>query len=99
MAARHARAGSSAPAGSRPASPHQWPVEPQRRAATRRDIRAQVMADAERRVREVGRTLKCYGWGGMAPPQHAGEPGGCANDGTGCICECHDPTPEEVGNR
>jgi hypothetical protein len=23
--------------------------------------------------------------------QHAVEPYGCANDGTTCLCECHDP--------
>lgn len=22
--------------------------------------------------------------------KHAGQPGGCANDGRGCLCECHD---------
>jgi hypothetical protein len=27
---------------------------------------------------------------------HADLPGGCANDGTGCLCECHDPR-EETG--
>jgi hypothetical protein len=42
-----------------------------------------------------GRSLKCSGWEGTAPAKHAyARPDGCANDGSGCLCECHDPKDE-----
>lgn len=29
--------------------------------------------------------------GKSARGAHSDNPGGCANDGSGCLCECHDP--------
>jgi hypothetical protein len=40
------------------------------------------------------RSMKCrHDQAGFGLPRHAGEPDGCKNDGTGCLCECHDPEP------
>lgn len=60
------------------------PVERQRQRAmnTRR-----AFAEAERLARITGRSLKC---GELR--RHAGDSSGdgCRNDGSTCICECHD---------
>jgi len=42
------------------------------------------MAEAERQAAIAGRSMKCES--GM----HADQLYGCANDGTTCICPCHD---------
>lgn len=60
--------------------------------------RAQIAENAQRRAASAakheaatyGRTSKCHGWNLTAPPRHAGTPDGCKNDGSSCICECHD---------
>lgn len=96
MAARHA-----SPAISRSrrlaAQDSRYPLDAQDRAVVRREIRERVMAEAHRQAATLGRSMKCGGWGGIAPPRHAGaEYDGCANDGTGCVCECHDPTTQPV---
>ena len=54
------------------------------RAAARHLIRAHIMAEAERQAAIAGRSMKCES--GM----HADQLYGCANDGTTCICQCHD---------
>lgn len=68
----------------------QFPASKSARTGERQRIRRQVNAEAERRYLERGRSAKCAGYGGLAYPSHAGEVGGCANDGSTCICECHD---------
>jgi hypothetical protein len=50
------------------------------------------MAEAERRAGELGRSMKCSGWGGIATPRHATSEDGCAGGAANCVCECHDPT-------
>jgi hypothetical protein len=61
------------------------------RAARRAQIRRECLAEAEVNAARRGRSMKCAGWAAVyGPPRHAGELGGCANDGTSCICECHD---------
>jgi hypothetical protein len=50
------------------------------RRALRDEYRAIALRDGNRR----GRSLKC------ADGAHTGMAGGCANDGTGCLCGCHD---------
>lgn len=65
------------------------------RAAARQLMREAILAGAEQEVSVAGRSMKC-GWGKHAPDRH-----GCENDGSGCICECHDTpagpyTPEET---
>jgi hypothetical protein len=59
------------------------------RAARRAEILDRKLDEARRKAAELGRSTKCgrYNW-------HAGQPGGCGNDGSGCICECHDPLAE-----
>jgi hypothetical protein len=37
----------------------------------------------------MGRSIKCFGYG--MPESHAADVGGCRNDGSTCLCECHDP--------
>lgn len=54
------------------------------RAAARHLIRAAIMAGAERQVAQAGCSGKC------TVEQHADEPYGCKNDGSTCICYCHD---------
>lgn len=67
-------------------------------AEGRRAQRAAILDDCLAQARELaarrGRSMKCgadlglyEGW------KHAGEPDGCQNDGSSCICECHDPAP------
>lgn len=54
------------------------------RAAARHLIRAHIMAAAERQAEHAGCSLMCeYG-------RHADQSYGCANDGTTCLCNCHD---------
>jgi hypothetical protein len=97
MAARHASA-PAATAGGRGRPTGSYPLDLQRRVAARRELHNLVMADAARRVLEVGRSIKCAGWGGIAPARHVSEPDGCRSDGTSCICECHDVQPEQSPN-
>jgi hypothetical protein len=75
-----------------------------RDAASRRAIRSRIVADAVERARRealtLGLSMKCSGRcnpdGVLTEPRpwHADEPGGCANDGSNCLCQCHDqPDP------
>jgi hypothetical protein len=50
-------------------------------------IRAPIVAAAEVEARFAGRSLKCK------RKEHSTERYGCANDGSTCICACHDATP------
>lgn len=61
------------------------------RAAERRSIARQEMRRARRQILITGRSGKCSGFGDGRDAEHAGQVGGCANDGSTCICECHDP--------
>lgn len=54
------------------------------RAARRAHYRRRELAEAEERSNLVGRSIKCGQY-----DQHA--PDGCQNDGSHCLCECHDP--------
>lgn len=47
-------------------------------------------AHADAAIRE--RSIKCGGGGAWQhwPKLHAGTEDGCQNDGTTCLCECHD---------
>ncbi len=60
-----------------------YPLDVAERATLRRKVRSVALLEAEQRATEAGRSIKCGQWN-----QHA--PGGCQNDGTNCICECHD---------
>lgn len=68
------------------------------RLAARHLIRAHILAGAERQAEQAGCSMKC------ATGRHATEPYGCKNDGSGCICACHDPhagpkVSDEEGDR
>jgi hypothetical protein len=65
------------------------------RVAARERILQGCLAEARDLAKRRGRSMKCGGWPAPGwPPRHADEPGGCANDGSGCICECHDAAVE-----
>jgi hypothetical protein len=68
-----------------------WPLTRAERAAERERIREAALAAARRDALRFARSIRCGERG-----HHADLPGGCANDGTGCLCECHDPR-EETG--
>jgi len=71
-----------------------YSLNPKERAARRKRIRDDQIARAEKAALVLGRSIKCGGWGGNHAPRHAGDlSDGCKNDGTGCICECHDGGP------
>jgi hypothetical protein len=57
--------------------------------AERWRLRKTKLDAAVRRAREgylvVFQSIKC-----ASDAAHAGMPEGCENDGTGCLCECHD---------
>lgn len=65
------------------------------RAYARDRIRRGILANAEREALRVGRSIKCGEW-----LHHAGDQryDGCQNDGSTCICECHDPTDTQAVN-
>lgn len=54
------------------------------RVAQRQEILRREVQTALR----IGRSLKCSGYHYRAV--HAGMEDGCANDGTTCLCACHD---------
>lgn len=57
-------------------------------AEEREAKRAQVGRAAHLQAIAMRLSIKCAGQ--SVVEQHAGEPGGCANTGTSCLCECHD---------
>ena len=59
------------------------------RAAARQLIKAHMLAEAERQAAVAACSMNCE-WG-----RHADEDYGCANDGSGCLCACHDGTGGE----
>lgn len=50
------------------------------------------LAEATKLAHTTGRQLECWPdtnqWG---VDRHSGRPNGCPDDGSGCICPCHDP--------
>jgi len=65
------------------------------REKARKEIVAVIRAGADREATAAGRSMKCAGWANagiaLATPRHRGDPDGCRNNGSTCICECHDP--------
>lgn len=61
-----------------------YPTTRTERQARRAAIRAQLIAAAEARAREAGRSLVCAFGSGKHPSSCVGV--------TGCLCECHDPS-------
>lgn len=67
-----------------------YPTTREGRVAARQELKDAIMAEARRKELIRGRSMKCGGWDGRFPPKHAGTDDGCGNDGTTCVCECHD---------
>ena len=64
-----------------------YPLDRAGREAARQQIREDLARDAAARAEEQGRSWKC-----AEGIRHRGvEFDGCRNDGTGCLCWCHDP--------
>lgn len=71
-----------------------WPTVP----IERRQIRKAALTAALERARDgflaPFQSIKC-----ASDAAHAGMPDGCSNDGTGCLCACHDgAAPREEEN-
>jgi hypothetical protein len=64
-----------------------FPALAEQRAEVRELLRQQAIAEAERRLKVLHRSIKC------GENNHA--PGGCQNPGDTCICECHDLAGEQ----
>lgn len=73
---------------------------PEGRKRARDEIADAVRAEGKRLIERAlvtsGRSPSCAGTGGYAEPRHAGGWGGCANDGSTCICQCHDQPTEDT---
>lgn len=61
------------------------PIEP----AEREQLRQYYIDLAIRNAGDLGKSIKC------ADGRHSAERFGCANDGSTCICECHDGQERE----
>lgn len=69
------------------------------RDAERQRVAEFMLAEARRQATVAGLSSKCAGY--LRPrPEHADGFGGCRNDGSTCLCECHDvpsrAQPEET---
>lgn len=69
--------------------------------AERDKIRDQIWADlldqTEREFLNKNRSIKCGAPEGMFKGwRHASDPDGCKNDGSSCLCTCHDEMREEL---
>lgn len=69
-----------------------------RDAAERRAERIEAIADALSTASRSGQpepvrayAAACLGSDPWTPGRHAPDPGGCTDDGSGCLCPCHDP--------
>lgn len=69
------------------------PLTTPERAARRQMYMDKELARAQADGESRGRSIKCGGGGGLNdwPKRHAGEPDGCTNNGSTCLCACHDP--------
>lgn len=64
-----------------------YPLNHLARRYRRDQISAAVMERARIEARQLGRSIKCQA------DRHSDQTEGCANDGTGCLCDCHDTVP------
>lgn len=67
-----------------------YPKDASDRQRMRAAARRELLKQAEAMATVYGRSINCGNWPAPVVPHHAGELGGCANDGSGCLCECHD---------
>jgi hypothetical protein len=65
------------------------------RKKAREDIAEAIRTEGKQLIAVMldtaGKSMKCHGYGGSVQPRHVGDVDGCLNDGTSCICRCHDP--------
>lgn len=61
---------------------------PDGRREARAELAASIVAEATRRAPNVGLAVSCRA--GRHRTVRFGHPSGCKDDGTGCLCECHD---------
>jgi hypothetical protein len=67
-----------------------FPLDAPTRVVRRAQIRGMHIRAAEITSHRYGRSSRCLDDSPFDPPRHAGDPDGCRNDGSGCLCECHD---------
>jgi hypothetical protein len=67
------------------------PVDIASRVALREDYLRAALLAVQVTANRQQRSMKCLGDLDVnGQGQHSWLPGGCANDGTGCLCFCHD---------
>ena len=67
-----------------------YPLAFKARQALRDEIHGRLTRSAERQAAATSRSMRCSGELAFGQPAHAGQPDGCKNDGTTCLCPCHD---------
>jgi hypothetical protein len=74
-------------------APTTYPADKAARQVHRDRLRASALARAEDEIRRLGRSIRCSEGDHRRTTNVNGKPMvvGCANDGTTCVCECHDP--------
>ncbi len=55
-----------------------------------RDRLRELVEETQKRVAAAVRSKRCSGYGWLIEARHAGEVGGCTDDGSACLCHCHD---------
>lgn len=65
-----------------------YPLDAVGRAAAREANRLRLIAQAEGAARIEGFSLNCAGR--LQCDTHPADEPGCANQGDGCLCQCHD---------
>jgi len=63
------------------------------RQAERDRIRVYMLAQAELQIAKAARSPRCSGDANWGQTEHSNDFGGCRNDGSTCLCECHDARP------
>jgi hypothetical protein len=66
-----------------------FPLDRASREAARADRRRAILAEAEDRAALYGLTINCGER--LFAGTHPTEGPGCGNDGSNCMCRCHDP--------
>ncbi len=61
------------------------------RAKARTQVAREIRAAIDREIAEAGRSMRCGGGDHRRNDEGVRGFSGCANDGTTCLCECHDP--------
>lgn len=73
----------------------EYPPTVAERAALRANLRTRALAAAEQAAAVAGLSLNCERR--LQLGTHPDDAPGCANDGTGCLCACHDQGGDDRG--